>query len=251
MLRAALAAVTLALTVGTAAAPAHGQTVRAQRGIVYAVHGGQPLALDLYAPAARPAGGAPAIVWIHGGGFHSGDRARMTSYAVDFARRGYVAATIDYRLTPHAVIQRRGYAAGERAAQVDAAAAVRWMRDNASRLGVDRRRIVVGGASAGAVTALNVAVRAPALRLRAAVALAGYGPPGDLRPGTGPMLLVHGTIDRTVPLRRAAETCAAARAVGVRCDLVRMPGLGHRTLLARRAQNAALVAGWLRRLGVG
>ncbi len=248
MLRAALAAVTVAVA---AVVPAHAQgAVRAERGVVYAVHGGQPLALDLYGPATRGAGGAPAIVWIHGGGFHSGDRGRMTSYAVDFARRGYVAATIDYRLTPHAVIQRRGYAAGERAAEVDAAAAVRWVQRNAGRLGVDRRRIVIGGASAGAITALDVAARERGLGLRAAVALAGYGPVADLDAGDPPMLLIHGTIDRAVPFRRAAQTCAAAVAARVRCTLVRRPGLGHQTLLAQRAENARLAAGWLHRLGV-
>jgi acetyl esterase/lipase len=187
-------------------------------------------------------------VLVHGGGFHSGDRRRMTPYARAFAARGYVAATIDYRLTPQAEITARGYAAGEARAQEDAATALRYVRRNRARLGADPARIVVAGASAGAVTALNVAARERGTAgVRAAIAIAGYGPVADLGAGDPPLLLLHGTADRAIPLRRAQATCDAARRAGGRCDLVPFAGAGHRLAVDRPAALTARAVAWLDR----
>ena len=230
---------------GPAAQPA----LSVDSAVPYAQRAGAVLRMDVLRPAVRPAGRAPAIVWLHGGGFHAGTRAKMLPYARFFARRGWVAATIDYRLRTRAEVRRHGFAIGERDAGQDAEAAISHLRRNASALGIDPARIVIGGSSAGAITALNVAARGRA-PVRAAISFAGQAHAADFGPGDPPLLLVHGDRDLSIPLARAQETCAAAQAAGVRCDLQRVPGAAHHTLLAQKAANARRAAAWLRGLGV-
>jgi acetyl esterase/lipase len=59
-----------------------------------------PLKLDLYRRAGDTVTRGPAIVWVHGGGFSGGDKTRspFPALARKFARRGYVTASINYRL---------------------------------------------------------------------------------------------------------------------------------------------------------
>jgi acetyl esterase/lipase len=236
-----------ALAVAAGAAP---PPVTVQRAVPFADRGGLVLRMDVARPAGAPRAARPAIVWVHGGGFHSGTRQRMEPYTTFFAQRGWVAATIDYRLRTHAEVRAHGYAIGERDARDDALAAIAFLRRNAPALGIDRTRIVIAGASAGAITALDVATQAPGA-VRAAASLAGYGHPADMDAGDPPLLLVHGDADTAIPFARAQQTCAAARAAGARCDLQRVAGAGHRTLLARPLRNARRVAAWLRAQRIG
>jgi sugar lactone lactonase YvrE/acetyl esterase/lipase len=107
--------------------------------LVYARYGQRELALDLYRPKniATP---LPAIVCIHGGGWFKGDRGNMTPLAQVLAARGYVTATISYRLSGEAKFP---------AAIEDCKAAVRFLRANADRFGIRRDAIGVTGLSAG------------------------------------------------------------------------------------------------------
>jgi acetyl esterase/lipase len=82
----------------------------------------------------------PGIVFVHGGGWRSGVRANFAPMAIRMAQRGYAAATISYRLSPEAPYP---------AAVIDAKAALRWMRAQAARYGIDPQRIAIGGGSAG------------------------------------------------------------------------------------------------------
>ena len=116
----------------------------------------QALELDLYRPPKRDKPRA-VVIWVHGGGFTFGERGYMSNYASAFAERGYVSATITYRLAGD-WLGEVGYEAAARAAQHDAQAAVRWFRRRAKILNIDPRRIFIGGHSAGAYTALEVAV---------------------------------------------------------------------------------------------
>ena len=63
---------------------------------------GAPLALrtDVIQPTGDTLAARPAIVWIHGGGFKGGSRTSMDPVAAEWARRGYVTLSIDYRLDP-------------------------------------------------------------------------------------------------------------------------------------------------------
>src|SRR5205085_664082 len=80
------------------------------RGLAFGRASGRTLKLDLYRPGKVPARGAPVIVWIHGGGFFEGTRAEIGAYAAEFARRGYLSLSVDYRLHTERFVTRGGFA---------------------------------------------------------------------------------------------------------------------------------------------
>jgi pectinesterase len=77
-------------------------TVRAVTDVTYVRRGAHDLKLDLYLPAGDSQAPRPAIVFVHGGGWRAGVRANFAPMAIRMAERGYVAATISYRLSPEA-----------------------------------------------------------------------------------------------------------------------------------------------------
>lgn len=96
--------------------------------------------LDLYVPngAASP---VPLIVFIHGGGWQSGDKQLgPNSYPLRYARSGYAVASINYRLSDEAIFPAQIY---------DTKAAIRWLRANAAQYNLDATRIGAWGPSAG------------------------------------------------------------------------------------------------------
>ena len=109
---------------------------------------GEDLRLDLCMPV-RPDSASPAVVCIHGGGWHGGTRAEYVPLIVQLARRGYVAVTIDYRLAP----THRFPAQAD-----DVRSAVRWLRQHANECGVDPDRIGLLGWSSGGHLACFVGV---------------------------------------------------------------------------------------------
>ncbi|MCY3929459.1 MAG: alpha/beta hydrolase [Acidobacteria bacterium] len=84
----------------------------------------------------------PAIVFFFGGGWRAGSPQQFLPHCRYLADRGMVAAAADYR-----VASRHGVTADE--CVKDAKSAVRWLRTNADRLGIDPDRIAAGGGSAG------------------------------------------------------------------------------------------------------
>jgi acetyl esterase/lipase len=110
------------------------------------------LTLDLAMPKADSASPRPAIVVIHGGGWIEGDKSSFSTVSrrppgniIDFARLGFVAATINYRLADEAPFP---------AALHDCQCAVRLLRANAKKYNVDPQRIGAWGNSAGGHLAL-------------------------------------------------------------------------------------------------
>ena len=225
--------------------------------------------LDLYVPArrCRAAGGAPVVAWIHGGGYARGDKANQIRRKVAlFAARGWIAASVNYRLT------RPGDPASARYPDHfdDVAAAVAWLRTNIGRRGGNPRRIALVGHSAGADIVSNVAV-APrylaahrqslrALRCAAPLDTAGFDKPragpveqgqwrlalGNLpdyltstsatlhvmpRIGIAPML----TVFRGTPARQRIEQrfAQALRAASVAATLVDARSLSHEEVNTR------------------
>lgn len=128
-----MAIIRTALTVAGAAIVMHAAEFR---DLVYARTPQKDLALDLYLPdqASKP----PLVVWIHGGAWRAGSRAKPQALYV--TSRGYAVASISYRLSQEAIFP----------AQIhDCKAAIRWLRANAVKYGYDATRIGVWGPSAG------------------------------------------------------------------------------------------------------
>jgi hypothetical protein len=73
------------------------------------------LLLDLYVPPAPPGPAAtrPLIVMVHGGSFIGGSRTQQAAAATEYARRGFVAASIDYRVRPNDTPEEQLVAAGD------------------------------------------------------------------------------------------------------------------------------------------
>jgi len=111
---------------------------KVERDIVYAQAGSRKLLLDLYVPSKRSAS-LPVIVWIHGGGWRGGSKG-SGGRALPMLQRGYAVVDVGYRLSGEAIFP----------AQVeDCKAAVRWVRANADKYGLDPKRIGAWGSSAG------------------------------------------------------------------------------------------------------
>jgi acetyl esterase len=104
--------------------------------------GSPDVLVRVYAPEGEaPAGGRPALLDIHGGGFVIGTIAMEVGFAVQVARAvGAVVAVVEYRLAPE-----HPFPAGVE----DCYAALVWLHDHAAELGVDPERLAVGGQSAG------------------------------------------------------------------------------------------------------
>lgn len=115
------------------------ESLEAHPGLVYARYGQREMQLDLWKPktASQP---LPAIICIHGGGWYKGERSNMANLAQALAAKGFIAATISYRLSGEAKFP---------AAIQDCKAAVRFLRANAAKFGIDAQAIGVTGLSAG------------------------------------------------------------------------------------------------------
>ena len=113
--------------------------LNARRDVTYARYGDRTLEMDIYRPKDEW-GALPAVVCIHGGGWAKGDRTSHAKIAQALAARGFVAATISYRLSGEAPFP----------AQIhDCKAAVRFLRANAKTYGINPDQIGAIGLSAG------------------------------------------------------------------------------------------------------
>ncbi len=218
------------------------------------------LLLDVYQPPRRSdAATRPAVVLVHGGGFAAGARSMHAADALGWARRGFVAITIDYRLDPDAGRSAAAHRAASLAALEDATEAIRWVRGHAARYGIDPDRIAALGASAGGEIALGLALLAEpstaardvSSRVAAAVSTGAYLTPvlasAQLDSRDDPVLLHYFETDTTSGRRwtYAAATCEAVRAAGATCDLVVSPGAGHTIALGPSSPEADRITAFL------
>jgi len=257
------------------------ESVKFTHDVEYGNVGGRVLTLDLFQPMSSPAPAA-GLVFIHGGAWAGGSKSDYTYYGQLFAQRGYVVASISYRL------------AGEQlypAAVEDCKCAVRWMRAKAAELGVDPQRIAAIGGSAGGHLAMMVGYSSDVPTFEGAGGHAGvssrvacvvnlYGP-CDLttdfvrnnefasRVAQGflgktldedlalyqqaspityvdaqdpPTLILHGTIDDVVPIDQADELAAKLQEVGVPYLYDRLPGWPHAMDIAQPVNDRCV---WL------
>ncbi len=125
--------------VQTKLAPEVIAALEAHPDLVFAQYGERKMQLDLWRSKAA-SGPLPAIICIHGGGWFKGERSSMANLAQALAAKGYVTATISYRLSGEAKFP---------AAIQDCKAAVRFLRANAAKFGIQSNDIGVTGLSAG------------------------------------------------------------------------------------------------------
>lgn len=238
-------------------------SVELRERIEYGKVGERSLLLDLYQPKKRVEK-APGLIFIHGGGWKSGDRNDYRVYTTWFAQQGYVAATISYRLSKESLFP---------AAVEDAKCAVRWMRANAKSIGVDPDKIVVIGGSAGGHLAMMVGYSADDSNLegtggyaehssKVAAVVDIYGPfdletpegkaagvvkdflgqpnyedapelwkrasPATyLNAGDPPTLIIHGSMDEIVPISQAELLATRLRELKISSRYLRLEGWPH------------------------
>lgn len=193
------------------------------------------LHMDIYSPKGDSEKNRPAVVVFHGGAFAAGDKADMdqqsVAYCDSLAARGFVTAAVEYRLGITASfedyklsIDSLDFSRTVYRGVQDSRAAIRYLRANAEKLGIDPNRIYVVGNSAGGILSLEniymdkeseipaVAKNKPDLggldeygeqgfasEANAAVALWGaIHDIGIIEDNAKPVLLVHGKADSTV-----------------------------------------------------
>jgi len=234
-------------------------------GVEYSNPDNQHLQLNI-ARAAHAEGKLPAVLCIHGGGFRAGGRGDYNDLCKKLAGRGYVAASVAYRLAPKYQFP---------AAIYDVKAAVRWLRANAEKYQIDSPRIASLGGSAGGHLATFLGVTGGVQQFegdggnagqssRVACVIDYFGPMdftksygksvdagqvlplflgGDLEhqrhrhilaspfywvtPEAAPTLLLHGTLDDYVAYDQSVAMLARLKAADVDAQLLTLEGAKH------------------------
>ena len=206
-------------------------------------------------------GSFPAILYLHSGAWFQGTQTEFQRQAAHMATKGFVGATIQYRLIPEAYFP----------AQVqDSKAAVRWLRAKASTYRIDTDRIGVAGGSAGGYLAAMLGTTPHiaefegsggnpgfSSRVQAVAAFAGLfdfpamrsdffiedflgasyeenpelwakaSPSTYVGPESAPFLFLHGTADQGVPCQQSVNMMNALEAAGVSGEIFTAAGAGH------------------------
>lgn len=222
--------------------------------IVYGPAGRTNL-LDLYRPRNGPATG-PTLIYLHGGGFTSGDKRREGQLAMyRLASRGWTCVSANYRLTPE--VQLPEYV-------IDLKRVIAWVRTEGVELGADPSRIFLAGGSAGGHIVSTAALcESPDLQpgfehadtsVDGVIGLYGYygsleygrmrpgkqfpsSPRQLVRAGAPPFLLVHGDRDTVVPLANARSFATELAHSNVPVALAELPGAQHTFDLLRSVRN--------------
>lgn len=214
--------------------------------------------LEVIVPDGPAAGPRPVLVFIHGGGWDSGDPVDYHFIGRTFARQGYVVILPAYRLTPDGAFPHM---------LQDGALALGWVRGHVADYGGDPERVILAGHSAGAYNAAMLALERqwlgrqgidehfvkgviglagpydfyPFTTVSARKAFARIDPPAQTQPisfargDAPPMLLITGLADTTVKPRNSDALAAALRAAGARVELVRLDDVGHEQVLMKLA----------------
>jgi len=181
------------------------------------------LLVDVYQPIGLPSGTqSPALIMAFGGAFHRGSKeddafevegttnTAIAEYCLEFAKRGYVCFSIDYRLIQEdpdpgktISISSQDLVPRSRVDEVrkimnlppadnlmlwrgiegaidDGVSAIRWVKENAERFQIDPQKIVIGGWSAGGRIALHAAF-AEKEEVAAVFSISGYMHPVDMK----------------------------------------------------------------------
>jgi acetyl esterase/lipase len=227
---------------------------------VYKTAGNARLSIYIFNPPGHKAGARrPAMVFFFGGGWRSGSPRQFEQQCRYLSSRGMVAMAADYRVASRHDVKPIDCVR-------DAKSAIRWVRRNAPRLGIDPGRIAAGGGSAGGHLAAAAGVIAgldepgedlqvssrpdalvlfnPALVLAPVAGLARPVVPAEARErfgaepeeispyhhltkGAPPTIIFHGQADTTVPYATVEFFAKKSAALGNRCELVGFEGEQH------------------------
>lgn len=143
------------------------------------------LSLNVWAPADRAAGPYPVMVWIEGGSFVTGTGASARVDGANFARRGVVIVTMNYRVGVFGYLAHPKLSAESDVGAsgnygfMDQLAALRWVRENIAAFGGDAANVTVFGVSAGSA---SIALMLVSPHARGLIDKAILQSPGSLRP---------------------------------------------------------------------
>lgn len=215
--------------------------------VEFAKPAGVSLTLDAWIPeSAQP---QPAVILVHGGGWHAGDkRTYINPWFPTLTQAGIAWFTINYRLAP----QWKYPAAPE-----DVESAVRWVQANARKWHIDPQRIALMGESAGGHLVALVGARGK-VKVKTVVDFYGVNdlplvnqqrgksqnleaflPDGSdatykaaspatyIHKGMPPYFFVHGTGDKAVPWQQSPAMCDQMKAAGARCEVFLIEGAPH------------------------
>lgn len=219
--------------------------------------------LDVYRPRSRR-NALPVVVFLYGGRWQNGTKEDYRLLGNAFTRRGFVVVVPDYRFYPETIFP--GWVE-------DAARAVRWTQKNIDRFGGDSTQIFVVGHSSGAHTTALLALDekylinagVPANSVRGFVSLAGpvetrwtepdvqalMGPPENwpatypsthIDGGEPPLLLLHGSDDKTVSPQNSVDLAARIRDRGGCAQVILYPNVGHVELVVALAESRLGIA---------
>ena len=233
-----------------------------ERDVIYGRPDGAAVLADVAYPEVRKS--IPAILYVHGGRWTSGERiGRLQLYVEDWAKAGYFAMTIDYRLAGTSPAP-AGYQ--------DLLTAIRWIHAHADKYSIDPNRIYIAGNSSGGhvVSLAGTLGDGPYAKVggwkdassdvRAVISIAApyelntlswgnlwtpldartpaelekarrtASPIHQLGPNTRPMLVIHSDDDESVPVQQAHDMVAALKKAGVKHKFVHYKDRGHMRL---------------------
>lgn len=249
-------AITVAASNSWAAKPQQPALPQADVQTVYKSTPEGDLKLYIYRPADwKESDKRPLMLMYHGGGWRGGDPSIYFEQCRYYADQGFVAISVQYRKADKVLtfdnINRT---------VVDAVSAIRYVRKNAGKLGIDPGKIIAAGSSAGGHIALCVTLlnkindpaddlsidRVPnALLLHCPVVNCGpkpgyapayramkdkypqLSPAHNLRSGMPPQLIVSGDLDHVIPMKYAYTYAEEVRKTGSVCEVTIYKGAKH------------------------
>lgn len=198
----------------------------------------EKLLLDIYAPEGDTETGRPVILLFHGGGFRPGNdkkQSYIVKIANDFAKRGYVCVSVNYRIRNAPREDKKG-TIGD--AMQDAMSGLNWIRANQQKLKIDTKKIIVGGGSAGGMLAVNFCCKdnssAEKWDKSGIICLVNlWGSPdptymfSTIDKNDPPTITVHGTADKLVPYENSVQLTKELEKNGIKQELVTIEGGEH------------------------
>lgn len=193
----------------------------------------EDLKLDLYEPRGDALTNRPAVIFVHGGGFTSGDKSTGIEQALAerLARKGYVTLSINYRL-------RRDPSADWPATFSDAAAdaysALEWLVQYKDQYRIDANHIAFGGHSAGSNIVTELCYSGwsgKSLKKSCIFAVVTMAGPQMIRGAPAKddpfCVIIHGTKDDVIPYALSEDLARIFDRAGTRYVLYPMPEMNH------------------------